>query len=347
MQSKITYQLDSKSKPRETQDGRKCAEVFVYDGKTYHDCTSSRAPNGILLDKEWCYVNTDQNDVAYKNWDYCIPTLNYDKVREVNQKSMREITIEFQIVNNDISKNIGPAQNALDELKMIKDGQAELDNKINLLLKNIQNINSNLINLENTKKQWENMEKLVQDLEVKIDQKKENAKEQSNEENKEIIDQDTDKGKVIDFIQKRKTNTEKDCNGMLTYEDEEKGDGLIGKYFDNESWLGSYIERKDSEINFDWTGSSPMKGINLNNFSIRWEGFIYIPSSSLYSFAIECDDGVSLEINGQTIIYHNMNSAIDNKSIYSKESETDIIKTNNKFKSISKEIKLNGGTKFK
>ena len=34
------------------------------------------------------------------------------------------------------------------------------------------------------------------------------------------------------------------CNGMLLYEEESSGDGLIGEYYDNESWLGSYKIRK-------------------------------------------------------------------------------------------------------
>ena len=323
--------LNSQSmrKKRMTQDGRTCSQAFVQDGKTYFDCTNARSPDGQMKNKEWCYVDSATSGV--KNWDYCKPIMDYDKVRSANVLSLKEITSDCRKLNNNISQNINPAQNALDELKRVKDGQAELDNKINLMLKEISTINNNLVNLYSTKSQWENMDKLVKELDFKIEQKKEKQREENQSSG------ESDKNGF--FTAKKDT---KNCDGMLLYEDEERGNGLIGKYYDNESWLGSFIERKDSDINFEWTGASPMKGINPNNFSIKWEGYIYAPYSGIYFFSIECDDGASLQINKQIVISHNMNIAalIDSGDNGSSNNL-------NPNKSTSKGIKLTGGTKFK
>ena len=339
----ILKKSDTKRKKRFTQDSRTCSQAFVQDGKTYFDCTLSRSPDGNVLKKEWCYVVASQR--GSKDWDYCKPTMDYDKVRMANQMSMKEITIDCSKINNDISQNIGPAQNALDELKRVKDGQADLDNTINLMLKKIQIINNNLVNLYNTKTQWENMEKMVQELEFKIDQKNEKEREKSNEENVDVSDMETNGVIASGFIKQTKSNTEKNCAGMLSYEDEDEGNGLIGKYYNNESFLGSFIERKDAQINFDWTGSPPIKDVNPNNFSILWDGYLLAPYTGSYYFAIECDDGASLEINGQIIINHNMGSAIETPLRQLIENEQK--KNSNPNKSVSKEVKLTGGSKFK
>ncbi len=68
---------------------------------------------------------------------------------------------------------------------------------------------------------------------------------------------------------------------MLLYEEEKDGDGIKGKYYDNEQWIGVYSQRKDEKIDFIWTGASPKKGINQHNFSVRWEGFLFVTTVAL------------------------------------------------------------------
>jgi len=118
-------QLQSKKRKRYTQDGRICAAAFVQDGKTFFDCTSTRSPDGELKNREWCYVDPTQK--GDKIWDYCKPIMDYDKVREANQNLLKEI----------------------------------IDNKVNLLLKDISTSNNNLANLYSIKTQWENEENLI------------------------------------------------------------------------------------------------------------------------------------------------------------------------------------------
>ena len=87
-----------------------------------------------------------------------------------------------------------------------------------------------------------------------------------------------------------------------------------------------------------------MKGINPNNFSIRWEGYIYAPYTGQYFFSVECDDGAYLQLNNQIIISHNMNIAA---LIDEGKTESTNGKNSNPNKSSSNGIKLLGGTKFK
>jgi len=47
------------------------------------------------------------------------------------------------------------------------------------------------------------------------------------------------------------------CEGMLGYEEEPYGDGILGYYYDNEDFLGEPIMREDNEIEFDWNGDQP------------------------------------------------------------------------------------------
>jgi len=58
------------------------------------------------------------------------------------------------------------------------------------------------------------------------------------------------------------------------------GNGLIGYYFDNENFQGEPEVRSDDEVDFDWHGDEPLKGINPDNYSVRWKGFVRAPITS-------------------------------------------------------------------
>lgn len=134
---------------------------------------------------------------------------------------------------------------------------------------------------------------------------------------------------------------------MLLYEDDERGDGLIGQYYDNEYWMGSHIIRNDKFIDFDWTESSPIKDINPNNFSVEWKGWLFIPATSNYRFSVETDGGVDLSIDGEVIINYRMGSLIEAylEGANKKDSEEGSAnKKNNPNKINSDKIYLVGGT---
>lgn len=158
--------------------------------------------------------------------------------------------------------------------------------------------------------------------------------------------------KVSAVLQRRLKFEDTTCDGMLAYEEEKFGDGIIGRYFDNEAWIGSFVERKDDTINFEWTGASPKKGINKNNFSVKWTGFLYAPYSGKYVFTLESDDGSALTINNELIISHNMHTAAkENASRTERWLNNEISKKSNPnknhYKSSSEKIHLIGGSKYK
>jgi hypothetical protein len=49
---------------------------------------------------------------------------------------------------------------------------------------------------------------------------------------------------------------------------------------------------------------SPTDGINFENFSIQWVGWLRIPKTGKYTFIAKSDDGHSVMVNGQTVISH-------------------------------------------
>lgn len=149
-------QLVERRKKRFTEDGRLCAAAFVQDGVTYFDCTSARAPDGSSKNKEWCYVEIGSKG---SSWAYCKPIMDYDKVREANQKYLSKLTIECRKINDELEQYISPATEALNQLKVLRSGQAELDNKVNLMIRDVETLYNNLGNLYNLKSKWELKEK--------------------------------------------------------------------------------------------------------------------------------------------------------------------------------------------
>ena len=84
--------------------------------------------------------------------------------------------------------------------------------------------------------------------------------------------------------------------------------GLQGQYFNSMDLSGTAVlTRADQNINFDWGLGSPASGVNSDNFSVRWTGFITPIYSENYTFCATSDDGESVWINNQQVI----NSWID------------------------------------
>ena len=78
-------------------------------------------------------------------------------------------------------------------------------------------------------------------------------------------------------------------------------DGLTGKYYNNDNFTNLLHTRVDSIIKFSWGKGKPYSDMKKNHFSITWEGYIYIPEDSDYTFSIAHDDEFKLVIDGTTI----------------------------------------------
>lgn len=92
--------------------------------------------------------------------------------------------------------------------------------------------------------------------------------------------------------------------------------GLRGRYFGGEYPLyatgtsthrdftaAQIADRIDPNIDFDWKGGSPVATSDaLDNFSVRWTGFVTVPSSGDYCFAGSFDDGVRIRVGSQLVL---------------------------------------------
>lgn len=306
---------------RKTEDGRLCAKSFVQDGKTYTDCTKSNLPTGKPTDKEWCYV-TEELATTGSKWDYCLPILDYNRVRSYNfikKRILNKLTI---VLTQDIIKNISPAKETIDSAIEIQKSQRELSNKINQLKKDTVEVIEKVKKNIDSKIQMDKLTEELKDLTFKLD-----TLTQEGVENPKNFD----------------------CSGMLLYEDKGMGDGVMGYYYDNDSWIGNPIISKDETINFDWTGTSPIKGTNPHNFSIIWEGFIVPPYTGEYFFTLHADNGGVLFINDKAVISHNNGSITDkgkNKMVNINKTDSSGKKVD-PFVSKSQGIRLIGENKVK
>ncbi len=64
---------------------------------------------------------------------------------------------------------------------------------------------------------------------------------------------------------------------MYGYESEGLGEGIIGEYYDNAEFSGDAKTKMDLGIDFYVNNDAPMEGINFENFSIVWKGWLRVP----------------------------------------------------------------------
>ncbi|MEM8735023.1 MAG: PA14 domain-containing protein, partial [Planctomycetota bacterium] len=80
------------------------------------------------------------------------------------------------------------------------------------------------------------------------------------------------------------------------------GNGLLGQYYDTETFSAPALERVDASIDFDWQAGSPDASIQSDTFSIRWTGQIEARFTEEHTFTLNAEDGVRLRIGGQILI---------------------------------------------
>ncbi len=79
------------------------------------------------------------------------------------------------------------------------------------------------------------------------------------------------------------------------------GSGLAGTYYNNMTLAGEPVLQRTERVNFSWT-DSPGPGVNANQFSARWTGFVEATASGNFQFQTRSNDGVRLWINGNLVI---------------------------------------------
>jgi beta-glucosidase len=79
--------------------------------------------------------------------------------------------------------------------------------------------------------------------------------------------------------------------------------GLAGEYFDNIGLAGPpRLMRRDAQIDFGWTLSSPGPGLDRDWYSVRWTGTLAVPAGGVRRLGIVGSDGVRLILDGQLLI---------------------------------------------
>ncbi|KQB41758.1 putative beta-glycosidase Glycoside hydrolase family 3 [Flavobacterium daejeonense] len=78
--------------------------------------------------------------------------------------------------------------------------------------------------------------------------------------------------------------------------------GLKGEYFNNRELEGTpALTRIDSQLEFDWPWA-PGDGVNVDDFSIRWTGYIQSDKSFDGWLGLSSDDGIRMWIDDQLVI---------------------------------------------
>jgi len=74
--------------------------------------------------------------------------------------------------------------------------------------------------------------------------------------------------------------------------------GMRGQYWPNISFTGApAITRSDATVDFQWTLSSPGRGIPFDWYSGRWEGTLTVPTGGVRTLAVEGNEGVRLWVD--------------------------------------------------
>jgi mono/diheme cytochrome c family protein len=76
------------------------------------------------------------------------------------------------------------------------------------------------------------------------------------------------------------------------------GAGLTGRYYANMTLSGNPVSTRLENVNFNWANGGPGAGVGSDGFSVRWTGFVQVPTTGSYRFRTMSDDGVRLWING-------------------------------------------------
>ncbi len=89
--------------------------------------------------------------------------------------------------------------------------------------------------------------------------------------------------------------------------------GLLATYYQGNNFEQKKLARRDAEIAFDWdkvkregVGENihrdPVPGLEMDHFSVRWEGFLLTTVAGDYRLQMSADDGMRLWVDGNLVI---------------------------------------------
>eukprot|EP00029_Vermamoeba_vermiformis_P000793 TRINITY_DN10984_c0_g1_i1.p1 TRINITY_DN10984_c0_g1~~TRINITY_DN10984_c0_g1_i1.p1 ORF type:complete len:682 (+),score=150.86 TRINITY_DN10984_c0_g1_i1:253-2298(+) len=78
--------------------------------------------------------------------------------------------------------------------------------------------------------------------------------------------------------------------------------GLRGTYYNGTAFNKLATTRVDATVNFNWTTHAPLTGVAVDNFSVRWTGFVQPKVSGTYTFYTTTDDGARLWVDNTLLV---------------------------------------------
>ncbi|WP_266366796.1 OmpA family protein [Tellurirhabdus rosea] len=78
--------------------------------------------------------------------------------------------------------------------------------------------------------------------------------------------------------------------------------GLKGEYFTGTNFEQKVFTRLDPQISFDWSRSSPGRGLPYSYYSIRWTGKLRAPATGPYRFYAKVDDGIRVWVGNRKVV---------------------------------------------
>ncbi|KFH01603.1 PA14 domain-containing protein [Toxoplasma gondii MAS] len=272
---------------RRTVDGRLCAAAFVQDDQTYTDCTGARAPDG-KAGGEWCYVEVQLLGKGGRDWNWCIPPINYDKVRSKSREA-------FEMKATEAEKMIARLDGSISRVDdMLHRHSATCGSRHDSVGRQVEKIEKVLSHSRSCLKKVEEASGKIGALE------------------KDIIAIQND----IATSRRRLFAQPENCETVPGYEDEPFPDGIKGYYYGNARFSGApRAIRIDRAIDFVFAGAGPVEGLTSQQYSIRWDGYLLAPRSGDFTFSIETDSGVRVFLNQQPIIVDRMPPATETDAI--------------------------------
>lgn len=82
-----------------------------------------------------------------------------------------------------------------------------------------------------------------------------------------------------------------------------KVNGLNAEYFSNKNLEGEPTKiTLDKNINFSWDWAGPFKDFPIDNFSVRWTGYLKVDKTGRYTIDVSSDDGVRMYFDKNIIV---------------------------------------------
>jgi hypothetical protein len=78
--------------------------------------------------------------------------------------------------------------------------------------------------------------------------------------------------------------------------------GLVAELFADGSLKKKVKGRLDYQVHFDWGLGSPDPAVPVDNFSVRWQGYLHAPRPGRYTLVVDADDGARLFLDDRLVL---------------------------------------------